>query len=294
MFAFIRNFLNGLAFGITETIPGVSGGTIAIILGFYAELIETVNHFFENKLKYMKFLVPLMLGATSGILFFSSVIHYLLENHSFPTWMFLIGLIVGITPLVFLKIKASDGKIEIREVLLMLIPIAILIIISCIKEPASNPEELFNSINFNHMFFLFTAGIIAAAALVLPGVSGSFVLVLLGLYPLIIYSLKQISIWITQTSDFALVMDICKILVPFAIGAIIGGLTMARLVEKLLKNYTKIIYSIILGLLSGSIVVLFKAPEVYKSGVSPTIIIFGVATLALGCLLSFNIGRRHL
>ena len=72
MFAFIRNFLNGLAFGITETIPGVSGGTIAIILGFYSELIETINHFFEDIKKRLQFLIPLILGAACDKSFISN------------------------------------------------------------------------------------------------------------------------------------------------------------------------------------------------------------------------------
>src|SRR5215510_6520550 len=98
MLKLVRNFLNGLAFGITETIPGVSAGTIAIILGFYFELIETVNHFTENIPKRLKFILPLVLGIIAGILLFSSIINYLLGNYSFPTMLFFIGLISGIIP----------------------------------------------------------------------------------------------------------------------------------------------------------------------------------------------------
>jgi putative membrane protein len=81
MIKMIRNFFNGLAFGITETIPGVSGGTIAIILGFYNELINFINHFTEDLKKYSKFFVPFALGLACGILMFSSIINYLLNNY---------------------------------------------------------------------------------------------------------------------------------------------------------------------------------------------------------------------
>jgi putative membrane protein len=295
MFAFIRNFLNGLAFGITETIPGVSGGTIAIILGFYNELIETINHFTEDFKKRLKFLVPILIGAACGILLFSSIINYLLTNHSFPTMLFFIGLITGIIPLIFSKVKEADQKLKISEILLMVIPFLILIVISELKGVSiAEPETMINNINVPFMIFIFFAGMIAAAALIIPGISGSFVLLLIGLYPLIIFAISSIRILFFDSSNINLLINILKVLIPLGIGIIIGGLSMARLIEKLLKNYHKIIYSIILGLLSGSIVVLFKEPMVYRSGISVIIIIIGIITLSLGAVLSFNIGKKRL
>jgi putative membrane protein len=295
MFAFVRNFLNGLAFGITETIPGVSGGTIAIILGFYSELIETINHFTENFKKYLKFLIPLVLGAALGILLFSSIIDYLLTNHSFPTMLFFIGLITGIIPLIFYKVKEPGQKLKIKEILLMLIPFLLLIAISELKGiSVGEPETAINNINIPFMIFIFFAGMIAAAALIIPGISGSFVLLLLGLYPLIIHSISSIKILFSDTSNTVLLINILKVLIPLGIGIIIGGLCMARLIEKLLNNYHKIIYSVILGLLSGSVVVLFKQPMVYRSGISVIIVIIGIVTLSLGAILSFNIGKKRL
>jgi putative membrane protein len=295
MFAFIRNFLNGLAFGITETIPGVSGGTIAIILGFYNDLIETINHFTEDYKKYLKFIIPLLIGTASGILLFSSIIDYLLTNHSFPTMLFFIGLITGIIPLIFLKVKEPGEKLKVSEILLMVIPFLILIVISELKGVSiTEPEEAINNINIPFMIFIFFAGIIAAAALIIPGISGSFVLLLLGLYPLIIHAISSIKSLFSDSSDITLLINILKVLIPLGIGIIIGGLCMARLIEKLLKNYHKIIYSVILGLLSGSIVVLFKEPIVYRSGISVIIIIIGIITLSLGAVLSYNIGKKRL
>jgi putative membrane protein len=295
MFAFIRNFLNGLAFGITETIPGVSGGTIAIILGFYSELIETINHFFRDYKKYLKFLIPVILGAVSGILLFSSIIHYLLTYHSFPTMLFFIGLITGIIPLIFNKVKEPGQGFKIKEILLIVIPFIVLIVISELKGISiPEPETAINDVNFPFMIFIFFAGMIAAAALIIPGISGSFILLLLGLYPLIIYAVSSIRILFSDFSNTVLFLNIVKVLGPLAIGIIIGGLSMARIIEKLLNNYHKIIYSVILGLLSGSVVVLLKAPMVYKSGISVIIIIIGVVTLSLGAVLSFNIGKKRL
>ena len=295
MFKDFRNFLNGLAFGITETIPGVSGGTIAIILGFYNELIETVNHFTEDYRKYVRFLIPLIIGIAAGILLFSSIINYLLANFSFPTMSFFIGLIAGIIPHIFSKVKERGQRFKPKEILLIIIPFLILLVISGLKGVSvTNPAEAINNIDVPFMIFIFFAGIIAAAALVIPGISGSFVLLLLGIYPLIIYSISSIRIFLADVTNVQLMINICKVLAPLGIGVIIGGLSMARLIEKLLKNYHKIIYSVILGLLLGSVCVLFKEPMVYKSGMPAAMIVAGIVTLSFGCVLSFKIGKERL
>jgi len=290
----IKNFLNGLAFGITETIPGVSGGTIAIILGFYDELIETVNHFTEDCLKYKKFLLPFLLGVATGIIVFSSVIYYLLTNFSFPTMTFFIGLIIGIIPLIYLKVK-EPGHFFNSKMTLILLPFFALLIISNLK-PISviNPAETIKHINAPFMLIILFAGVIAAAALVIPGISGSFMLLLIGIYPLVTYSVSSLGYFLADITNFSLMQDIAKVLAPLGVGIIIGGLSMARLIEKLLKKYYKTIYSIILGLLLGSVYVLFNEPILFQSGLSAPVIIIGAATFLLGCVISFNLGKKQL
>ena len=296
MLKIIRNFLNGLAFGITETIPGVSGGTIAIILGFYFELIEAINHFTENTRKYLKLLAPLALGMIAGIVLFSSVINFLLTNYSFPTMLFFIGLITGIIPPIFNKVKERGIRLKIREVILVVIPFALLALLAYLKKdiPVVKPEELIQNITIPYMIFIFISGILAAAALVIPGISGSFVLLLLSVYPLAIYCIKSIGVYLSDVHNTVLLLNICKVLGPLAIGVIAGGLCMTRIIEKLLKNYHKILYSIILGLLSGSVYFLFRDPMVYQSGINLLIIIIGIVTFLLGCALAFILGKKKI
>jgi putative membrane protein len=295
MFKLIKNFLNGLALGITVIIPGVSGGTIAIILGFYFELIEAINHFTENIRKNLLLLIPILLGAGAGVVLFSSLITFLLENYSFPTMLFFIGLIVGIIPHVYFKVKEKGCAIKLTEILLMAIPFVILVALSFVKnETLAANEAIIGNINIPYMFFIFIAGIISAAALVIPGISGSFILLLLGIYHLITASISSIKNILLDITNVSLMLDICKVLGPLALGIIIGGLGMVRLIEKLLKNYHKIVYSIILGLLLGSVCVLFKNPIVYKSGTSAVIIVIGITTFSLGSVLSFVLGKKRL
>ena len=291
----IRNFLNGLAFGITETIPGVSGGTIAIILGFYDELIETVNHFARDFRKRIKFLLPLLIGIATGLILFSSIINYLLTNFSFPTMAFFIGLIVGIVPLIFVKVKDPNYWFKPKELALILLPCLTLVVIANLKPiSVTDPADAINNIGVPFMLFIFMAGIIAAAALVIPGVSGSFMLLLMGIYHLAIYSVSSIGSLLADITNISLMLDIAKVLVPLAAGIIIGGLSMARIIEKLLKNHHKTIYAIILGLLLGSVYVLFRDPGTYQSGLSALPIVIGIATFSMGCVISYTLGKKQL
>jgi putative membrane protein len=289
----IRNFFNGMAFGITETVPGVSGGTIAIILGFYFDLIRSINNFAKSPKTSLRFLIPLLFGVIAGILLFSSVMRYLLEQFAFPTMLLFIGLIVGIIPHIFSKVAGKGRKFGAKEIILVIIPFPVLLILANLGDgTVKEPEEIIANIDFLFMLFIFFAGILAAMALVIPGTSGSFILLVLGIYPVVIYSVSSIRIFLADVTNTALLFDILKVLVPLALGVIIGGLSMVRLIERLLKNHEKTVFSIILGLLSASVVVLFMEPMAYKNGLSLPIVIAGIATLTLGCITSFNLWKK--
>ena len=290
----IRNFVNGIAFGITETVPGVSGGTIAVILGFFDELIHSINNFRKDVKKSLKFLIPLALGLVSGLLVLGSIIHYLLINFSLPTMAFFIGLIVGIIPVIYSNIKGPGKMPDLKGVLLILAPVVVLVVTASIKNIfVTESVADISQVTFPQMVFIFFSGIIAAAALVIPGVSGSFILLLTGVYPLFIESIASVRLIIFDLSNTSLLMDTLKVLAPLAVGIIIGGLLMVRFVESLLKNHYRIIYSVILGLLVGSVYVLLREPLTFQSGISTVSILIGVATFLAGLVFSFFSGKKH-
>ena len=293
----IRNFINGVAFGITETVPGVSAGTIAIILGFYAELIGAVNNFGKEPKKSLKLLVPLLIGAAAGMLTFGSISSYLLHNHSFPTMTFFIGLIMGIIPIIYSKVKPQGRMFNLKEAALILIPVILLFVISNIKNAlggGENAADAAKNIDGFYMLFIFFSGILAAAALIIPGISGSFVLLLLGVYPIVIDSLASVRLWFADIANGGLFLNILKVLGPLAAGIIIGGLSMARLIEKLLRNHYKTVYLIILGLVAGSVYALFSDPIIYQSGISVPIALTGLPTILAGAAISYTLGKKRL
>ncbi|MCL2739777.1 MAG: DUF368 domain-containing protein [Oscillospiraceae bacterium] len=294
MIKHIKNFFNGMAFGIVETVPGVSGGTIAIILGFYDKLIHSINNFKKDTKSSLKFLVPLAIGMVFGILLFGKIINYLLTHFSLPTMIFFIGLIVGIIPLIYGKvINADHHRIKLKEFFLIGIPILILVCISHVEGLSIGDVDAFIAgLGWLNMLFLVGAGMVAAAALVIPGISGSFVLLLLGVYPVATATISAVSTYLLNPSNTPLLLDIVKVAGPLGLGIIIGGLLMVRLIENLLENHHKVIYSIILGLLIGSIYALFRNDIVYQSGVNTILITISVITFAIGCVTSYFFGRK--
>jgi putative membrane protein len=289
----LRTFLNGLAFGITQIVPGVSGGTIAVILGFYNQFIETLNNFTKDFRRRLRFLIPFMAGVALGIIAFSSFINYLLVNFSLPAMSFFIGMITGIIPLIYIKLfTGRNGAPQIiKRAVLIIIPALLLVFISHFKSPP--PADTINIIGVPFMIFIFFAGLVAAAALITPGISGSFILLLFGVYHIVIDSLSSIRHLLTDIANIQLWLDICKVLAPFAIGVIIGVFSMAKLIEKLLKNYSAAVYSVILGLLTGSVYALFNEPITFQSGVSAAGVIISAATFLSGFAVSFFLSRKR-
>ena len=114
----IRNFINGAVYGTTLIIPGVSATILAIMLGFYDELIGTINHFSEDYRKNIRYMALFLLGVAVGAVAFSSVVLFLLSRFSLPTLLFFMGLLAGMIPLVFSKSKAPGGKVAPREIVI--------------------------------------------------------------------------------------------------------------------------------------------------------------------------------
>jgi len=295
MVKLIMTFVNGLVFGVTQIVPGVSGGTLAIIMGFYDELIYTISNFTKDLKRSFRFIIPFMLGIGMGVILFSSLVSFLLYNFSLPTMLFFIGLIAGIAPAIFGKVKPEGERLHIREIILIVVPIIFLVVISHLSSPADvNPSEAVSNAGIPYMAFLFLAGAIAAAGLIIPGVSGSFFLVLMGVYYVAIYALSLMGDFLRDMTNTALMFDIMRVVLPLGFGVIFGGIVMAKLIGKLLEKHQKAIYSIILGLIIGSVYSLSEEFIVRQGGFTPLLVITGILACAVGLVLSFKLGNKKM
>jgi len=289
----IRNLLNGTVYGMTLIIPGVSATIFAIILGFYDELIHTVNHFKEDYRKNIRYLAVFIVGVAVGAVVFSSVVLFLLANHSLPTMLLFMGLLAGIIPLLALKAKGATRRIAPREVVLAVVSMLALIALSrAVPAPTAESPEYPGAVNVVLLLLILLAGFINGATLLIPGLSGAFLLLIMGLYPLIIHSISSVGTYIGDPGNFALLQDTLIVLAPFGIGGIIGCIGIAKLMEKLLRDYHEAVYAVILGLVLGSIVVLALDPIVYQSGISAASIVIGIVMFFAGGFAAFIMGKR--
>ncbi len=232
----LLNILKGLIIGASMLIPGVSGGTMAIILNTYDDLLAAVSHFFKDPKKHGLLLATFGGGGLLGVFLFSKVILTVTERFRFPMMFLFLGAILG-------GIPAMWRKAEIRtfrpyQLLYPLLGIAIVIGLSF------TPSSLFNVASGSplFLFMLILAGILAAVALILPGISISYMLLVLGLYEPTMTAIHELQL---------------SFLLPMAIGLIAGMLLMVKALEKAMTSYPQITYPIIIGFLLGSLPAVF-------------------------------------
>ena len=239
-------YLKGVFMGIAEIIPGVSGGTIAFITGIYEELINSIKSVDGNSIKLIfnlkfslfwkqingTFLLTLLLGMLTSILALSRVIVFLIDQHSFKIWGFFFGLIIASAIVIFYQIETVNSKVVVSAIIGLVISSYI-----ALEAPSSTP---------NSNLFIFISGAIAISAMILPGISGSFILVFLSKYEFILNSLNN--------------FDVAVISI-FIGGCVVGLVTFSRVFSYLFKKYNDVVISVLIGFLLGS---LFKIWPFYK------------------------------
>jgi len=271
--------LKGMIIGVANIIPGVSGGTLMITLGLYEEVIDTISHFFKNFKKNLKFIIPIGIGMVLSILLLSKVISICLRDYPFPTTLFFIGLIIGGIPLLWKKTKAAKYKWS--NWLVFIITFAVVLTFAFLKSGDFVVD--LNSLTPIGYITLFIIGMISAATMVIPGISGSFVLMMLGYYEPIVNTIKDLT-------KFDLLGHNILILAPFGIGIVVGIVLVAKLIEYLLKRYPIKTYYGVLGFVLASLVAIIK-PLI---GISPSIleIIISIVLVIVGGLIAYKLGDK--
>ena len=282
-------FLKGIFIGLANIIPGVSGGTIAVILGIFDDLIDTINNFFRDIKKNLGFITPIGFGILFSILFFSSILELCLKKYSLPTNIFFIGLIFGSIPLIYKKAIKNGIK---KNYFLYTI-ISILIVILAASFNKNGVTQINNDISFIFLLKIFFGGLLAAIAMIIPGISGSFVMVLLGIYPTVINSVSNISRCLLNLSDKNLLIRTSAIIFSLGFGLVLGILLISRLISVLLEKFYSETYFCILGLIIGSIYGIFASPMTYQSGINNFMILISVISFFVGAIISYFLGEKN-
>ena len=244
--------LKGLAMGAADVVPGVSGGTIAFISGIYQELIDSINNVNISVLKTLKneglkaawkqvngsFLLALLSGIGISILTFSKVITHLLETQPILVWSFFFGLIIASITLIWKEITSW----KLVDILFLLIGITVSYYIT-IARPVSSPDSY---------WYLFLSGFIAIIAMILPGISGAFILLLMGSYETVIGTINQFRDGLVNFNTEVLGQAILKLGV-FAIGAIIGLKSFSKVLHWMFEKHKNTTLALLIGFMAGSL-----------------------------------------
>lgn len=270
--------LKGFIMGVANIIPGVSGGTLAITLGIYERLIGAASHFFKNLKENLKFLIPIGVGAVLALLVLSNMIGYSLEHYPVPTTLLFTGLILGGLPILFKKVKGQPKKIT--NIFFFLLTFGIILVFTFLQEGSHVVD--FTKLDFLGYVILFIIGVIAAATMVIPGISGSFVLMMLGYYEPIINTIRDLS-------KLHNILDNCLVLIPFGIGILVGIVGIARLIEYLLKKYETATYYGILGFVTASIISILVQMGMPNDFMQ---VIIGIILAILGFGIAYKLGEE--
>lgn len=241
-------FVKGVVLGIAFIIPGVSGGTLAVLLGIYEELIEAASNFYKslsNFKKYFMYLLPIGIGVVVSVGVCAKIIKFGLEKAPIVTMLIFLGLILGGIPKLF---KSVDNKPGVKEFLCMLVGIVIVLLMLFMDKGSSNVN--FDNMNALGYFLVFLVGILASATMVVPGISGSFTLMLIGYYEPILNVVNNLTSLNNVGANLL-------IMLPFLLGVVIGIVVIAKLIEFCLNKYRTVTYYVILGFVLSSVISVF-------------------------------------
>lgn len=265
--------IKGFLIGLANIIPGVSGGTMAISFGIYEELIGIASNIFKNFKKNLGFIIPIVIGAILSIALLSNVITIALDKYQIATPLLFVGLIIGGFPTIYKKIGKDIVKTKniIPFIMTILLMIFIYIGIKDVKEVDFSNIDIFGYI------LLFTVGMIAAVTMIVPGISGSFVLMLIGYYEPIVETISEL----TKLNNIG---SNLLVLIPFGIGVIVGIVTVSKLIKYCLNKFPEQTYSSIVAFVLSSVVLIVYPLFGIKCSVLELIV--GILLLLGGALIT--------
>jgi putative membrane protein len=264
------NTLKGVAVGIANIIPGVSGGTIAVITGLYDELVDAFGNFFRSEggwRRNLLFLLPVVAGILAGNVLFARIIGFFLDAAPEATTFGFIGLILGSAP--YLLKRAGMRSLKPRYAILFVIGLGVVLWMGLTPRPEASPP--ITEITVLSGALVFAAAFVASIAMIIPGVSGSFLLLLIGMYSTLQQGFSTLNL---------------PVIVVFVLGTLAGVVLVSKLIAALLRNFHGPTYVVIIGLVLGSAIALYP-------GFTPgPAVLLDVGAFCVGAALSLLLGTN--
>ncbi|MBM7633135.1 DUF368 domain-containing protein [Geomicrobium sediminis] len=271
-----KNIWKGIAMGMVETVPGVSSSTIAMLVGIYENVIGSIS---DLTSKYIRrgvlYLIPVGIGIVIGFLLSIQVVEFFLINYTVPTHFLFIGLVIGMLPFIWYSGKRHTDQLksvpyQVKHYVIMVLFFVLLVFLNNFL---GYDESVMTDLVFTDYLFLFFSGWLASTALVLPGISGALILMILGAYYTAIDAITSLNI---------------DVIIAVGAGVVIGVLITGKLVRFLIIHFRQSTYAGIVGLLAGSVIVLYIGlPETIGQ------MIASVLLLIIGFLFSYLISQRQ-
>ena len=278
-----KEILQGMVIGVANIIPGVSGGTMMVAMGIYDRLIHSITHLKDDFKASLRFLLPVFAGCGIAIVLLSHLFEYLLSNYPIPTNFAFCGLIAGSLPFITQKVKhkgmGPDKFIPFIVFFAIVVGMALLTGVS-----GSNTELVFG---FVQIIILFFVGVIAAATMVIPGVSGSMMLMLLGYYEPVL-NLVNTTVHALLHFEIGTLLSCIGLILPFGLGVVIGIFAIAKCIEWIFEKWEVQAYWGIIGLILASPIAILINME--WIGFSILQLIIGVFTFGLGWFIASKLG----
>lgn len=282
----LKEILKGVLIGVANIIPGVSGGTMAVSTGVYDKIIKAITGFKGRFKESLWILFPYILGAVLGIGLLSFVVRYTLIHYPLQTSGLFIGLIVGGLPILLKKVKGAS--INLGHAAIFIVFFILVVGMTFLNGNESSASDI--SINTLTVVQLFLVGVIASATMIIPGVSGSLVMMILGFYGIIISNISQVIIAVFSF-EWDGILHGFGVLFPFLIGVLVGIGLVAKLIEFLFEKVPVFTYFAIFGLVFGSPISI-----IYKVGVpslSVLSIVVALITFIIGFMITFILGKEE-
>ncbi|HGZ3621407.1 TPA: DUF368 domain-containing protein [Staphylococcus aureus] len=270
------NILKGFAMGTSDLVPGVSGGTIALLLGIYNQFIASISGIFSRRFwPSFTFLIPIIIGMLLAMGSLSNLFNYLLSQHHIPTMFFFGGLIIGIVPYL-LKISNYKTSFTTKHYMMVIAGIAILIVITLMNNGDKHAGETL-TLSTSLIIKYFIAGMCASSAMLLPGISGSFMLLVFGVYGTVMLAISEV-----VKLNFAGL----PILLAVGFGVLAGFIISSKIIQYFLTHHKLMTFALIIGFVVGSLFAVFP--------VLPTNIVMWFVSLVvfiIGFIVSLTLGR---
>lgn len=281
----IKNILKGAVIGLANIIPGVSGGTMAVSMGIYDKLIHCVTHIIKEFKKSVLFLLPIGVGMLVALVGLSFVIEAAFEHFPAQTNLLFIGLIVGGLPAITKKVKGNTVRVP--HMIAALLFFVLVVGMAALGDTKGNTADLsFSALNVVKMFCV---GVIASATMVIPGVSGSMVLMLMGYYQPVIETISTF-VRALVAFDVPVLLQCCGVLVPMGLGIIVGIVVIAKLIEIIFEKCPLLAYWAIIGLIVASPFAIILMSEFGTIGI--VTILTSAVTFAVGFVCAKLLGEE--